>query len=99
MFVTQSHYNSNIIIKFQYSRAKKGPQKPTTSPYLGNVAAMRYRYQCSGVRCCEYLDNAIQTLHHTSVNENTWSVMKATRQSGRRTDPDKTRRYTLRYRL
>lgn len=82
-------------LQFQYCRAKKGPPKPTTSPYLGNVIATRYRYQCSGVKCCEYLDTAIRTLYHTSVNDEVWSTMRATRQSGRRTDPDKTRRYTI----
>ncbi|KAF1966784.1 hypothetical protein BU23DRAFT_377144, partial [Bimuria novae-zelandiae CBS 107.79] len=53
---------------FQYCRKQKGPPKRTTSVFLGGPA-MRYRYECTGIKRCEYLDNELANLSHTHVTD------------------------------
>ncbi|KAF1977132.1 hypothetical protein BU23DRAFT_596618, partial [Bimuria novae-zelandiae CBS 107.79] len=74
-------------LQFQYCRKQKGPAKRTSSQFLGGQA-MRYRYECTGVKRCEYLDNSLATLSHTHVTSETWEQMRNSRLNIYRTERD-----------
>ncbi|KAF1978953.1 hypothetical protein BU23DRAFT_191377 [Bimuria novae-zelandiae CBS 107.79] len=73
--------------QFQYCRRQKGPPKRTTSVFLGGPA-MRYRYECTGIKRCEYLDNGLANLSHTHVTDEIWEQMKGSRLNLYRSEPD-----------
>lgn len=57
---------------------------------------MRYKYQCSGIRHCQYLTEELMTLNHKHVEEATWTQMQSLREAIDLTEPNKKRRDTNR---
>ncbi|KAI8930747.1 hypothetical protein NX059_012355 [Plenodomus lindquistii] len=81
-------------LEFQYCRKMKGPAKRTTSPFMGAVA-FRYRYECTGIKHCEYLDNRLATLSHTYANAQLWDQIQSARMNLYRTEPDPRRQRAI----
>ncbi|KAF1964133.1 hypothetical protein BU23DRAFT_72662 [Bimuria novae-zelandiae CBS 107.79] len=84
------------VQQFQYCRKQKGPAKRTTSAFLGGPAT-RYRYECTGIKHCEFLENTLATLSHTHVTDEMWEQMKSARLNIYRSelDPQKKRSTAL----
>jgi hypothetical protein len=66
------------IVQMQYCKRKKGPIKHTTTDYLA-CGAMRFRYECTGLKRCEYIEDEIRSLSHTEVTDETWARIKQAR--------------------
>ncbi|KAH9878201.1 hypothetical protein J1614_003418 [Plenodomus biglobosus] len=81
-------------LEFQYCRKQKCPAKRTTSPFLGGVA-IRHRYECTGIRHCEYLDNSLAILSHTCVTEDIWEQLKGSRTNAYRSEQDERKRSAI----
>jgi hypothetical protein len=61
-----------------YSLAHIGNTKiSTTSSFLNDTKATRTNYRCTGISCCQYLDNRIRGLSHVEV---TSSILESIRQ-------------------
>jgi hypothetical protein len=58
---------------------------------------MRFRYTCTGIKHCEYLDNALLLLSHTHVTPETWEQMQNTRYSAYRGERDERKKKSTRY--
>ncbi|KAF2463373.1 uncharacterized protein BDR25DRAFT_362913 [Lindgomyces ingoldianus] len=52
-------------LAFQYCRKNKAKKKGTTCLYLGGQA-LRWKYQCTGAKYCQYLENSLRTRSHSS---------------------------------
>ncbi|KAF2714917.1 hypothetical protein K504DRAFT_486708 [Pleomassaria siparia CBS 279.74] len=85
-----AHLNQVLqeALRFQYCRRLKCPSTTTTSPFLGG-RVIRYRYRCTGIKCCEHLHNTLKTHSHTRVTQETWQELKHARQGIGRTDINK----------
>ena len=53
-----------------------------------------HKYQCTGVKACEFIDNELEGWHHTEVNSSFWTKWQA--HYDRLATPN-TRRIALRY--
>jgi hypothetical protein len=61
-----------------YSIAAVGTSKrSTTSSFLNDTKATRTNYRCTGIVCCQYLDQRIKDLSHTEV---TSSILESIKQ-------------------
>lgn len=85
-----------ILLQVQYCKKQKGPSKHTTCPYVGG-SAMRHRYQCTGVKHCEHLDNELKQFSHTVVSPETWEQMANSRINAYRGQRDPRKQKTTRY--
>ncbi|OJJ04472.1 hypothetical protein ASPVEDRAFT_43949 [Aspergillus versicolor CBS 583.65] len=61
-----------MIYKVQYPWSQQNGKKELVfSPYL-SCRARKLTWKCSGIYCCEFLDQKIRSYHHTSVDESIW---------------------------
>ncbi|BCS30200.1 uncharacterized protein APUU_80503A [Aspergillus puulaauensis] len=65
-----------MIHSVQYAWSQQnGRKEQVYSTYL-NCHARKWTWKCSGIYCCEFLDQKIRSYHHTSVDDSIWQEME-----------------------
>ncbi|KAF1979568.1 hypothetical protein BU23DRAFT_496272 [Bimuria novae-zelandiae CBS 107.79] len=81
-------------LAFQYCRKIKAKQKPTTCLYLGNPA-LRWKYQCTGAKYCEYLESSLRTRSHRHANAQLWEELRQYRRTPLRDETNLRKKHSL----
>ncbi|KAH6974844.1 hypothetical protein EDB80DRAFT_741147 [Ilyonectria destructans] len=59
---------------FQYSLKRSQPPEQTSSHFLESTPCSYYKYECTGVKICEYLDPRLRDWHHSEVSNGYWNL-------------------------
>jgi len=76
-----------ILTDFQYSRKQLHPPKRIYCAFL-QTHVQKHKYQCTGVKVCEYLDPRLREMHHEVVNEQSYHRMLQITQNLERFETD-----------
>ncbi|KAF2478233.1 uncharacterized protein BDR25DRAFT_309026 [Lindgomyces ingoldianus] len=81
-------------LAFQYCRKNKAKKKGTTCLYLGGQA-LRWKYQCTGAKYCQYLENSLRTRSHCHASAQLWEELRQYRRTPLREETNKKKRHSL----
>jgi hypothetical protein len=76
--VSLKHVSTTLLthlMKFQYSKAAKLHKQPTFCLFL-NSHAYRWKYKCTGIKHCEYLQNRLKAYSHSEVTEEMYNNLR-----------------------
>ncbi len=62
-------------VQYAWSQPYGQNGRQVFSPYLA-CYARKWTWKCSGIYCCEFLDQKIRSHHHTAVDESIWQEIE-----------------------
>lgn len=79
----------------QYCKSQVHPPKQIFSSFL-QTTVTKYKYKCTGLKVCEYLDENLRYSAHLEVTEELWNAISHARRSIQLVEEDITKRNALR---